>query len=119
MGGQRYRVVSSASPEELERLARVVDDKLAALVPPGRPITPQALLLAAMALAHDLDEERARFAALQHDTGRSLVRTLGRVDEALASIDGPVAELASAGRSTHPGDSRLAGQHGANDPSDG
>src|SRR5262245_60036925 len=64
VGGQTYRVVTSASEEELQRLAAVVDEKLAAVVPPGRMVNPQAILLAAMALAHDLEEERARSAAL-------------------------------------------------------
>src|SRR5688572_11332684 len=54
VGGQTYRVLSSAGEEELQRLAAVVDQKLASVVPPGRPVTPQAMLLAALALAHDL-----------------------------------------------------------------
>ena len=90
VGGQRYRVVSSASPEELERLARVVDDKIAALVPPGRPLTPQALLLAAIALAHDLEEERLRSASLASDARSVVERLLGRVDDAIASVDAAV-----------------------------
>lgn len=60
VAGQTYRVVTSASDEELRRLAAVVDEKIATVVPPGRAVTPQAMLLAAMALAHDLEEERAR-----------------------------------------------------------
>src|SRR5262245_53687098 len=60
IGGQTYRVVTGASDEELKRLAAVVDQKLGEVVPPGRAVTPQAMLLAAMALAHDLEEERAR-----------------------------------------------------------
>lgn len=91
VGGQRYRVVSSASPEELERLARVVDDKIAALVPPGRPLTPQALLLAAIALAHELEEERRRCATLTSDARSVVERLLGRVDDAIASVDAAVA----------------------------
>jgi cell division protein ZapA len=60
VGGQSYRVVSSASAEDLERLAAMVDEKLTSLVPPGKPLTPQSLLLVAMALANDLETERAR-----------------------------------------------------------
>jgi cell division protein ZapA len=63
VGGQSYRVVSSASAEDLERLAAMVDEKLTSLVPPGKPLTPQSLLLVAMALANDLETERARFDA--------------------------------------------------------
>lgn len=128
VGGQRYRVVSSASPEDLERLARVVDDKIAELVPPGRTITPQALLLAAIALAHELEEAQVRLASLQRETGLSLSRILGRVDEALASIDAPasphapaspaaVAVAATAARSTE-GPRSLEANPGLHDPLD-
>ena len=55
VGGQSYRVVSSASAEDLERLATVVDEKLTSLVPPGKPLSPQSLLLVAIALAHDVE----------------------------------------------------------------
>jgi cell division protein ZapA len=63
VGGQSYRVVSSASAEDLERLAAMVDEKLTSLVPPGKPLTPQSLLLVALALANDVETERARAAA--------------------------------------------------------
>lgn len=103
VGGQRYRVVSSASPEELERLARVVDDKLVSLVAPGRPMTPQAILLAALALAHDLEEERQRSASLAEDARSAVERLLGRLDETIASVDAtvgrPSAVRSDAGRS--------------------
>jgi cell division protein ZapA len=83
VGGQTYRVVTTASEEELQRLAAVVDQKLAAVVPPGRAITPQAMLLAAMALAHDLEEERARAAAVTARARAAFGRMLERVDAAL------------------------------------
>jgi cell division protein ZapA (FtsZ GTPase activity inhibitor) len=54
VGGQTYRVVASAGEEELRRLATIVDARLRAVSPPGRPVSPHALLLAAMSLAHDL-----------------------------------------------------------------
>lgn len=98
IGGQSYRVVTSASDEELQRLAAVVDQKLATVVPPGRAVTPQAMLLAAMALAHDLEEERARAdqqrsrveaermnaAAIAERARGAFGRMLERVDAALA-----------------------------------
>lgn len=83
VGGQTYRVVTSASEEELTRLAAVVDRKLATVVPPGRPITPQAMLLAAMALANDLEEERNRNKALAEKAQSAFGRILHRVDTAL------------------------------------
>ncbi len=91
VGGQTYRVVTNASEEELQRLAAVVDQKLATVVPPGRTITPQAMLLAAMALAHDLEEERARTAAVTSRARTAFGRMLARVDDALAQTEAVVA----------------------------
>ena len=83
IGGQTYRVVTGSSDEELQRLAAVVDAKLSMVVPAGRAVTPQHMLLAAMALASDLEEERARSAAV-HDRARGAFgRMLERVDAAL------------------------------------
>ena len=91
VGGQTYRVVTSASEDELRRLAAIVDEKLAAVVPPGRAVTPQAMLLAAMALAHEVeeersraDEERARSTAIAERARGAFSRMLERVDAALA-----------------------------------
>jgi cell division protein ZapA len=85
LGGQTYRVVTSATDDELQRLAAMVDEKLAAVSPPGRPVTPQSMLLAAMALAHDLEHERARSAHLADRAREAFGRVLARVDAALAS----------------------------------
>jgi cell division protein ZapA len=87
VGGQTYRVVTTASDEELKVLAAIVDEKIAAVVPPGRAVTPQAMLLAAMALAHDLEEERARSAAITHKARSVYGRMLERVDAALGEVD--------------------------------
>jgi cell division protein ZapA len=85
LGGQTYRVVTSASDEELQRLAAAVDQKLAAVVPAGRAVTPQAMLLAAMALAHDLEEERTRATQLAGRARDAFGRILKRVDAVLAA----------------------------------
>lgn len=86
VGGQTYRVVSSASDDELRRLAAVVDEKLALVSPPGRAITPQAMLLAAMALAHDLEQERARAEQISARARGAFGRILQRVDAALEPL---------------------------------
>ena len=88
VGGQSYRVVSSAGEDELRRLAAVVDEKLSEVVPPGRTVTPHALLLAALALAHDLEEERARSAAVVERARGAFGRVLERVDAALDAAGG-------------------------------
>ncbi len=83
VGGQTYRVVTSASEDELRRLAAVVDQKLAAVVPPGRAVTPQAMLLAAMALAHELEAAQANGAAFRAKARGAFGRLIERVDTAL------------------------------------
>ncbi len=83
VGGQTYRVTTSSSDEELQRLAAVVDQKLATVVPPGRAVTPQAMLLAAMALAYELEEERSRSATVAERARGAFGRMLQRVDAAL------------------------------------
>lgn len=87
VGGQTYRVVSSASPEELLRLAEIVDARIHALVPPGRPVNPQTMLLAAMALAHDLEEQRAKTAQVASRARESVGRILDRLDATIASTE--------------------------------
>jgi cell division protein ZapA len=82
VGGQRYKVVSSASEEELRRLATTVDEKVAASSR-GRASSPQTLLLAALALANDLEEERSRRVALEARARDVLRRLIDRVDVAL------------------------------------
>jgi cell division protein ZapA len=95
VGGQSYRVHSSASAEELERLASVVDDKIASLVPMGRPVSPQALLLAAIALAHEVEEQRRRADRIAARSRAALTGIVERVDDSLALADEVLARAAS------------------------
>lgn len=89
VGGQTHKVVSTAPEDELRRLAAVVDGRIHALTPKGRGVAPNAILLAAIALAHDLEEERQKRVALERKTRDLLRRVLMRVDDAL---DGEAAE---------------------------
>ena len=89
VGGQSYRITSSASEDELQHLADVVRAKLAALSPKGRPAPEQAMLLVAMALAHDIEAERRRRESLEQRVRDFLRRVLHRVDGALEELDGP------------------------------
>jgi cell division protein ZapA len=72
IGGQNYRVVSSSPQDELQRLADLVEAKLAEVGPRGRA-QPQAMLLAALALAHEVESERGRRETLERRT-RDLLR---------------------------------------------
>ncbi len=83
VAGQSYKVVSSSSEEELQRLAGTVNAKVEELTPPGRPTTPQAVLLAAMALAHELELERARRVEVERRAKDMLRRVLGGIDDAI------------------------------------
>ena len=95
VAGQTYKVTSSADEDELRRLAALVDARVAALVPKGRAIPGNAILLAALALAHDLEEERAARGSLERKTRDVLRRVLMRIDHAL-EMDAERAESAMA-----------------------
>lgn len=83
IAGQSYKVVSSASEAELQRLADTVNAKVEELTPRGKAPASQAVILAAMALAHELEEERSRRLFVERRAKDMLRRVLGRLDEAL------------------------------------
>jgi cell division protein ZapA len=83
IAGQSYKVVSSSSEEELRRLASKVDAKVAEVVPPGRAVPTNAMLLAAMALAHELEVERGIRERLERRARDVLRRALVRIDDVL------------------------------------
>jgi cell division protein ZapA len=83
VAGQSYKVVSTSPETELQRLASTVDAKVAEVFPKGRPAPSNAVLLAALALAHDLEAERGRREALERKTRDVLRRALVRIDDAL------------------------------------
>ena len=83
VAGQTYKVVSTADEDELRHLAELVDERVGALVPKGRAVPANAILLAAIALAHDLEEERGRRTGLERRTRDVLRRVLMRIDHAL------------------------------------
>jgi cell division protein ZapA len=80
VAGQSYRVSTSGSVEELERLAAMVEAKLSEVTGGGRVVTPQAMLLVAISLAHELEAERARGAAVFSRTHDTVERALARLD---------------------------------------
>jgi len=87
VAGQIYQVVTSADEAELQRLAKKVEGALTGVTAPGRQPSPQALVLAAITLAHELEEEQAKRAAIE-TRHREMLRTLlGRVDQVLEETD--------------------------------
>ena len=89
IAGQNYRVASTASEEELRHLAELVSKKLGELSPRGRAQPQQAILLAALALAHDAEAERSRREGLERRTRDLLRRMLVRIDDALEPFEAP------------------------------
>jgi cell division protein ZapA len=87
IGGQVYRVRSGATEQELRRLAANVDERLRSLVGSSQSVPPQALLLVAISLAHDLEIEGARRKHLERAAHDSLQLLLDRVDGAIQSAD--------------------------------
>jgi cell division protein ZapA len=78
--------VSSAPADELQRLAEVVEAKLSEIAPRGKA-QPQALLLAAMALAHEVETERDRRESLERRTRDLMRRMLVRIDDAIEPFE--------------------------------
>jgi cell division protein ZapA len=87
IAGQSYRVVSSAKQDDLNRLAEIVSAKLAEVTPRGRPVAPQAMLLAAMALANEVEAERDQRKSVERRTRDVLRRVLMRIDTALEPLE--------------------------------
>ena len=83
VGGQTFRVASSADSDELQRLARIVDGKLRELAL-SSAFHPQSMLLVAMTLAHEVEEERAKRRDVERRSREMLQRLLDRVDSAMA-----------------------------------
>jgi cell division protein ZapA len=88
VGGHTYRVVGSAGPDELQRLASIVDGKLRELNGGSSAYHPQSLLLVAMALAHELEMERSRRREVEVRSRENLRTLLDRVDSALEIVEG-------------------------------
>lgn len=87
VGGQSYRLVASSGDQTVQRYAELVNDRLRDLTGTDRSSHPQAMLLVAMALAHDLEQERARHQADLNGAETMLRELLGRVNEALDGVD--------------------------------
>src|SRR5258708_39296702 len=92
IAGQSYRVVSSAKQADLNRLAEIVSAKVAEVTPRGRAVAPQSMLLAAMALAHDVETERDQRHSVERRTRDLLRRVLVRIDNAAEPLEPAPAE---------------------------
>lgn len=87
VAGQTYQVVSSAREAELQRLAKKVEEVLEGVTAKGRQPSPQALVLAAITLAHELEVAHAEKEELRLKYKSALVALLGRVDHVLTESE--------------------------------
>jgi cell division protein ZapA len=94
---QTYRVVTTATDGDLKRFVSTIEDKLTEVNPRGRAPQPQAaLILATLALVHDLEEERARSQRIETRAREALSRLVERIDAALdEGVDEPTAQAPS------------------------
>ena len=83
VGGAQYRVVTTAGDGELRQCVGVLEEKLAQVTPLGRAVTPQSMVLAALALVSELEAEREKSRRLEARSREILARLLERVDAAL------------------------------------
>ena len=83
VAGQAHRVVTTASDGDLKRFVAIIEDRLGEISGRGKAPHPQALLLAALALAHDLEEERERSRRIEARARETLSQLLTRIDAAL------------------------------------
>jgi cell division protein ZapA len=89
IAGQSYRVITSASTEDVGRLAARVEETLRSVTAPGRQPGEQSMVLAAITLAHDLEEERRARRALEARYEAKLEQLLGMVNAALGQSTAP------------------------------
>jgi cell division protein ZapA len=87
VAGQTHRVVTTATDGELKRFVATIEDRLAEVSPRGRAVHPQALLLAALALVHDLEEERERSRRIEARAREALSQLVERIDAALDTTE--------------------------------
>jgi cell division protein ZapA len=97
VGGHTYRVVTTAPDTDLKRFVAALEQKLDEVSPRGRVVNPQALLLAALALAHEVEQERGRAERVEARAREALGRLVNRIDVALrdGGGDAPAAPQSS------------------------
>jgi len=101
VGGFSYRVTGSASDAEMHRLAAMVDQRLRRLGAQGHNASPHALLLVAMTLVHELEEERKLREQVEVRSKEMLQSLLQRIEAALEADDAAASSSAES-REPHP-----------------
>lgn len=86
LAGAKYRLTSDADEGHLERLAALINERIAALGPKvARTTTPaQLLAIVALGLADDLWAATSRAKALEDTTRKTVASAIERIDRRLA-----------------------------------
>ncbi len=100
VGGKTYRVVTSAEKEELLRLAKKVEETLRSVLPKGREASAQALVLVAITLAHELEEEKRDRTASEQRYKSTLSALLNKVNHVIEENEPAVAKRKRKKKST-------------------
>jgi cell division protein ZapA (FtsZ GTPase activity inhibitor) len=78
--GRRFVVTTDQAEDKVQALARMVDEKVAAVTPPSGVSGMNELMLAALTLADDLRLERERYAELKGKIRAQSESLLSRLD---------------------------------------
>ncbi len=89
IAGAKYRLTTDADPAHLERLADLVNERVAELGPKAlRSASPaQLLAVVALGLAEDLERAEAVRSALESSARTLIDRAIARIDQRLAEDD--------------------------------
>jgi cell division protein ZapA (FtsZ GTPase activity inhibitor) len=82
VGGRMYKVVTSASEQEILHLAGIVDERMKSMAG-SRPPTLEVAVLTAVSLAHDAEAHRKRADEIAAGARNVVGRMLDRIDAAL------------------------------------
>ena len=87
IAGASYRMNVDADEAHLQRLAQIVNDRIAALGPKAqqRATPAQLLVMVALGLADDWLVEQERAKSVEDTTRRAIVNAIARIDRRLAS----------------------------------
>lgn len=90
IAGAKYRMTTDADPVHLERLAGLVNARIAELGPKAlRTASPtQLLAVVALGLAEDLERSEQRRASLEQATRKAVSSALARIDRRLGILEG-------------------------------
>lgn len=90
IAGAKYRMTTDADPAHLERLAGLVNARIAELGPKAlRTASPtQLLAVVALGLAEDLERSEIRRASLEQATRKAVSSALSRIDRRLGILEG-------------------------------